>query len=209
MTDEHSSHDIQTSDKVSGEASENDIDVRLMLQVGQGNESAFEELIERHQNAVIGTVAKMLGNASDAEDIAQQVFIRLWKSAPRYQPKAKFTTFLFTIARNLVFNESRKRSRKKEYSINEREDDFHLQTPDPQTASPDDGMLQKELQAAVDQAIATLPEKQRLAVILRRYEGMPYEEIARVLELSVSAVKSQLFRARHTLRESLQQYLDQ
>lgn len=179
-----------------------------MLRVGDGDEQAFEELIERHQSAVIGTVAKMLGNASDAEDIAQQVFIRLWKSAPRYQATAKFTTFLFTIARNLVFNESRRRSRKKEYSMDERQDDFHLQTQDDVTASPDDVMLQNELRAAVDKAIADLPEKQRLAVILRRYEGMPYDEIGRVLELSVSAVKSQLFRARNTLRDSLQEYLE-
>lgn len=190
------------------ETSGNEIDVTLMLRVGNGDEQAFEELIERHQGAVIGTVAKMLGNASDAEDIAQQVFIRLWKSAPRYQPTAKFTTFLFTIARNLVFNESRRRSRKKEFSMDERQDDFHLQTPDDQTASPDDEMLQNELQSAVDKAIANLPEKQRLAVILRRYEGMPYDEIGRVLELSIPAVKSQLFRARNTLRDSLQQYLD-
>jgi RNA polymerase sigma-70 factor (ECF subfamily) len=179
-----------------------------MLNVGGGDERAFEQLIERHQSAVVGTVAKMLGNSSDAEDIAQQVFIRLWKSAPRYKPKAKFTTFLFTITRNLVFNESRRLSRTKQYSMNEREDDFHLQTPDSQTAAPDEDIQHRELQAAVDQAIAELPEKQRLAVILRRYENMPYEEIGSILKLSVSAVKSQLFRARHTLRESLQHYLD-
>lgn len=188
-------------------SSENEVDVALMLQVKKGDEQAFEQLIERHQRAVVGTVAKMLGNASDAEDIAQQVFIRLWKSAPRYKPKAKFTTFLFTIARNLVFNESRRRSRKSECSIEAREDDFHLQTPDNDTATPDAEMLQRELQQEVDKAIASLPEKQRLAVILRRYENMPYEEIGSVLKLSVSAVKSQLFRARHTLRESLQDYL--
>jgi RNA polymerase sigma-70 factor (ECF subfamily) len=188
--------------------SENDVDVALMARVGTGDEAAFEELIDRHQYAIIGTVAKMLGNSSDAEDIAQQVFIRLWKSAPRYQPTAKFTTFLFTIARNLVFNESRRRSRKKEYSMDEREDDFHLQTPDTQNATPDQSVLHAELQHAVDQAIANLPEKQRLAVILRRYEGMPYDEIGGVLGLSIPAVKSQLFRARNTLRESLQNYLD-
>lgn len=190
------------------ESAQDRIDVALMLRIGKGDEQAFEELIERHQNAIVGTVAKMLGNASDAEDIAQQVFIRLWKSAPRYKPRAKFTTFLFTIMRNLVFNESRRRSRKREYSMEEREADFHLQTPDPHTAAPDDDILQRELQQAVDRAIAMLPQKQRLAVILRRYENMPYEEISHILKLSVSAVKSQLFRARHSLRESLQQYLD-
>ncbi len=189
--------------------SENDIDVQLMQRIATGDEEAFKTLIERHQGAVIGTVAKMLGCTSDSEDIAQQVFIRLWKSAPRYKPSAKFTTYLFTITRNLVFNESRRRSRKKEYSIDEREDDFHLQTVDQQQTSPDDGLLHAELQTKIDQAIQDLPEKQRLALILRRYEGMPYDEIARIIGLSVSAVKSQLFRARNTLRESLKDYLDQ
>ncbi len=180
-----------------------------MMRVKDGDEAAFEQLIKRHQAMVIGTVAKMLGSTTDSEDIAQQVFIRLWKSAPRYEVKAKFTTFLFTIMRNLVFNESRRRSRKKESSIDEREDDFHLQTEDSQTKSPDEKILQDELQAAVDKAIASLPEKQRMAVILRRYENMPYEEIASILKTSVSAIKSHLFRARTTLRESLQQYLDE
>ncbi|MGB0993761.1 MAG: RNA polymerase sigma factor [Akkermansiaceae bacterium] len=190
------------------DATDNEVDVALMMRVGKGDEEAFGQLIERHQRAVIGTVAKMLGNTSDAEDIAQQVFIRLWKSAPRYEPRAKFTTFLFTIARNLVFNESRRRSKKQEYSMDEREDDFHLQTPDENTTTPAANLLHGELQAAVDQAIASLPEKQRLAVVLRRYEHMPYEEIGQVLELSVSAVKSQLFRARTNLREALEVYLN-
>lgn len=187
----------------------NDIDVALMMKVKEGDEAAFEQLIQRHQNMVIGTVAKMLGNPADSEDIAQQVFIRLWKSAPRYQVKAKFTTFLYTIMRNLVFNESRRRSKKKAFSINEREDDLYLQTEDQQTAPPDQHILQEELQSAVDKAISKLPEKQRMSVILRRYENAPYEEIAAALNTSVSAVKSHLFRARTTLRESLQQYLDQ
>ena len=188
---------------------ENAIDVALMTRAGSGNHAAFEELIERHQHAVVGTVAKMLGNASDAEDIAQQVFVRLWKSAGRYKPTAKFTTYLFTITRNLVFNETRKRQRRKEHSLDEQEDDWHQQIPEDGHSQPDDQLLQAELQQAVDKAIADLPEKQRLAVVLRRYERMPYEEIATVLELSVSAVKSQLFRARTALRESLQKFMDE
>jgi len=128
--------------------------------------------------------------------------------SPRYKPKAKFTTFLFTITRNLVFNESRRRSRKKEHSIEEREDDFHLQTPDTQNTPPDKKLLEGELQKAIDQAINNLPEKQRMAVILRRYQNMSYDEIGKIVELSIPAVKSQLFRARNTLRDSLQQYLD-
>lgn len=182
-------------------------DVALMAKVARGDHHAFEELVMRHQHAVVGTVAKMLGNASEAEDIAQQVFLRLWKSAPRYKPSAKFTTFLFTITRNLVFNESRRRQRRKEHSLEEQEEEWHQQVSEDGASQPDDELLQREMQKAVDRAIAALPEKQRMAVVLRRYEQMPYEEISVVLKLSVSAVKSQLFRARHALREALSNYL--
>lgn len=188
----------------------NIINVELMLRVKNGGtdaEIAFQELIELHQNAVIGTVAKMLGNHSEAEDIAQQVFIRLWKSASRYKVKAKFTTFLYTITRNLVFNETKRKQRKKEHSLEEQEENTFTQIKDDIHNSPDKKILQAELKKQVDKAIHNLPEKQRLAVILRQYENMPYEEIANVLELSIPAVKSQLFRARGTLRESLSHYL--
>jgi RNA polymerase sigma-70 factor (ECF subfamily) len=182
-------------------------DVALMGRIGAGDHAAFRMLVERYQDAVIGTAAKMLGNSADAEDIAQQVFVRLWKHAKSYRPDAKFTTYLFTIARNLVFNESRRRSRRKEVSSEEREESSHLQVEADPSRQPDSELLQAELQRAVDAAIAALPEQQRLAVVLRRYEQMPYEEIAVVLKLSLPAVKSLLFRARGTLRESLSGYL--
>lgn len=187
----------------------NEHHVALMMRVKEHADiRAFEELVEIHQHAVIGTVAKMLGSPDDAEDIAQQVFVRIWKSAKRYQPQAKFTTWLFTITRNLVFNEMRRRQRKPSVSINEREDDFHIGTPDDPSKTPDATALQNELEIAVDRAIQDLPEKQRMAVILRRYEEMPYEEIGEILKLSLPAVKSLLFRARVQLKESLQSYLD-
>ena len=151
------------------------VDVSLMGKVSQGDHDAFEELVGRHQHAVVGTVAKMLGNASEAEDIAQQVFLRLWKSAPRYKPSAKFTTFLFTITRNLVFNETRRKQRRREHSLDEQEDDWHQQIPEGREHQPDAQILQSEIQRAVDRAIANLPHKQRLAVVLRRHEHMPYE----------------------------------
>lgn len=200
----------QMSEPTPDPESENARDVELMLQVqATDDHEIFRELIERHQNAVVGTVAKMLGNASESEDIAQQVFLRLWKSRARYQPSAKFTTFLYTITRNLVFNETRRKSRRKESSLDQRKDDYELELPANPNHQPDREQLNAELRAAVDQAIEALPEKQRLAVILRRYQNLPYEEIATVLDLSVSAVKSQLFRARGTLRESLASYLAQ
>jgi RNA polymerase sigma-70 factor (ECF subfamily) len=186
-----------------------DLDFALMKRVGTGDHAAFRQLVERHQNAVIGTVAKMLGSASEAEDISQQVFLRIWRNAKRYRPDAKFTTYLYTITRNLVFNETRRRSRKKEVSADEREEFSQHAIEDSPDRRPDTELLQAELRQAVDAAIAALPESQRMAVVLRRYEQLSYEEIAAVLRLSVSAVKSLLFRARTTLRESLSAYLDE
>jgi RNA polymerase sigma-70 factor (ECF subfamily) len=183
------------------------LDFALMVRVAEGDHAAFRHLVERHQNAVIGTVAKMLGNAAESEDIAQQVFLRIWRNAKRYRPDAKFTTYLFTITRNLVYNETRRRSRKKEVSSDEREENSNLTVEASPDRQPDAQLLQAELQRKVDEAIASLPETQRMAVVLRRYEQLSYEEIAVVLKLSVSAVKSLLFRARTSLREALSEYL--
>ena len=186
----------------------NDEDVAWMARIARGDDDAFRLLVEKHQKAVIGTVAKMTNGSVDSEDIAQQVFLRIWKSAKRYQPTAKFTTFLFTITRNLVFNETAKKSRRKESSIEEQEEEWHRSVASSDESSqPDQKLAQSEMKQVVENAIARLPEKQRLAVILRRYEQMPYEEMATVLELSVPAVKSQLFRARNSLREMLADYL--
>jgi RNA polymerase sigma-70 factor (ECF subfamily) len=186
----------------------NEEDLALMAKVARGDENAFAKIVAKHQDAVLGTVAKMTNQSSDTEDIAQQVFIRLWKSAERYQPTAKFTTFLFTITRNLVFNATRKKSGKNEYSFDALEGKWRQSIEDKSSDSrPDKSIEQTELRQIIDQAISSLPEKQRLAVILRRYEKMPYEEIAETLGISVPAVKSQLFRARTALRESLGEYL--
>ena len=183
------------------------IDHVLMERVATGDHQAFRLLVERHQNAIVGTVTKMLGNTSDSEDIAQQVFIRVWKHAKRYKPDNKFTTYLYTITRNLVYNETRRRSRKKTVSTDMREDEQHLQHPDDETAQPDASLLDSELREAIDAAIQSLPENQRLAVVLRRYDNLPYEEIAAVLNTSVPSVKSLLFRARTTLRDTLAKYM--
>jgi len=168
---------------------------------------AFEQLVERHQRLVIGTVGRMLGSGSDAEDIAQQVFVRVWKNAKRYEPRAKFTTWLLKITRNLVFNELRRRSRHPQVPLQSESDEEERPLKDEQAIAPDASLLEHELQQAVDAAIANLPETQRMAVVLRRYEELSYEEIAEALDQSVSAVKSLLFRARTELRESLQRYL--
>lgn len=183
-------------------------DIAWMERVKNGDTEAFRLLIETHQLRVIGTVAKMLGDDTDAEDIAQQVFIRIWNSAARYQPTAKFTTWLFKITRNLVFNELRRRKRHPAMPLEGRDDEPERQFADPGSPSPAATMLDGELQDAIQKAIDSLPETQRMAVVLRRYEELSYEEIAEVLKLSVPAVKSILFRARADLRERLQKYLN-
>ena len=196
-------------------------DIIWMLRVRAGDRQAFGELVECHQPRVVGTVARMLGgDAAEAEDIGQQVFLRVWKSAPRYEPSAKFTTWLYTITRNLVFNELRRRKNRPQLSpISDssptqdsaagrgREDGSAL-WEDAVAPAPDATLLQSELQEAIDRAIASLPETQRLALVLRRYEELSYEEIGEVLHLSVPAVKSLLFRARVLLREKLARYLE-
>ena len=178
-----------------------------MSLAGAGDMKAFEQLVERHQRLVVGTVGRMLGTNSDAEDIAQQVFVRVWKNVKRYEPRAKFTTWLLKITRNLVFNELRRRSRHPAVPLQSETDEEERPLKDENATAPDATLLEHELQQAVDAAIAQLPETQRMAVILRRYEELSYEEIAEALDQSVSAVKSLLFRARTELRESLKRYL--
>jgi RNA polymerase sigma-70 factor (ECF subfamily) len=181
-------------------------DAELMQRTAAGDEGAFQELIERHQSRVIGTIAKMLGDASAAEDLAQEVFIRVWQAAPRYTTTAKFTTWLLTITRNLVFNETRRRGRARLLPM-EHEDGSPREIHDDASVEPGRELQEKELQDAIDAAISSLPEQQRMALILRRYEEMPYEEIATILETTIPSVKSLLFRAREDLRTKLGKFL--
>ncbi len=173
-----------------------------------GDTAAFESLVERHQALVAGTVARMLGSNSDVEDITQQVFIRVWKSAGRYVARAKFTTWLLKITRNLVFNEMRRAKRHPHLPIQIDPEGEELPLRDEATQTPDATLLHNELQKAIEGAITQLPDTQRMALVLRRYEDLSYEEIADILELSLPAVKSLLFRARTELRERLKSYLD-
>lgn len=184
-------------------------DLRWMELVKQGDMEAFRLLVEAHQYRVVATVSKMLGNDADAEDIAQQAFVRVWKSAPRYEPTARFTTWLFKITRNLVLNELRRRSRHRTESLDSSDDGERapMQAADPVTKAPDASVLNDEMQDAIQRAIDELPETQRMAVILRRYDEFSYEEIGEILGLTVPAVKSVLFRARTDLREKLRKYL--
>lgn len=183
-------------------------DLELMARVRAGEVEAFTALVERHQNRVIGTIVRMLGSPEEAEDLAQLVFVRVWRNAARWEPSAKFTTWLLTITRNLVFNEVRRRGRARVVPLEEPGDEAPREYADERATDPGEALAAAELEAAIDAAIQALPESARLAVILRRYEEMPYEEIAVVLGVTVPAVKSLLFRARSELRERLARFLE-
>ena len=178
--------------------------VGLMRRVREDDEAAFRELVEATEDRVYGTIIKMLGGVEGAEDLAQKVYLRIWQARGRYEPTAKFTTWMFSITRRLVLNERRGRARRGA---------VFYETPEegvPEAVasdSPAGEAAAGELARAIDAALAVLPEEQRTAMILRRYEEMPYEEIAAVLGATVPAVKSLLFRARETLRVKLAAWL--
>lgn len=179
-----------------------------MIGIKAGREEFFQVLINRHQTRVIGIVTKMLGDKIEAEDLAQQVFVRVWKSAERYVPSAQFTTWLLTITRNLVFNEIRRRQRCKLIAGGMEIEEKVQPLQDLAALSPAQKILDWEMQEVIQAAIEQLPDPQRLALILRRYEEMPYEDIAQVLGTSLPAVKSILFRAREELKCHLRRYLN-
>jgi RNA polymerase sigma-70 factor (ECF subfamily) len=190
-------------------------DKTLMARIAGGDEKALRELIEKHQGAVYGTIAKMLGDPAEAQDLAQQVFVRVYRAAPTYRATAQFKTWMFTIVRNLVFNEHRRRSRAVFVSLYPLDNETGhtggssgLDLPDMANKAPGENMLQQEMLRKIDEAILALPEQQRLAIVLRRYDEFSYEQIAEILKTSVPATKSLLFRARETLRVALRDYLD-
>jgi RNA polymerase sigma-70 factor, ECF subfamily len=183
-------------------------DVALMTRVRDGDTDAFRVLIERHQRAVINTIHRAIGDAWEAEDLAQRVFLQVYRSAKRYKPTAKFTTWLFTITRNTILNEHRRRSRHAAESLEALQNPPHgegggWEAADATTPDPSHEVIERELQDKIMEVIQQLPEAQRTAVILCRYEGLSYEEIAEILGCSVSATKSLLHRARLTLKEKL------
>jgi RNA polymerase sigma-70 factor (ECF subfamily) len=179
--------------------------VALMLLTRNDDEIAFRELVEATEDRVYGTIVKMLGGVEGAEDLAQKVYLRIWQARGRYEPTAKFSTWMFSIVRRLVLNEWRGRSRRGAVFVHSSTDvkQREAMSPDSPSAEASAGELAK----AIDAALQTLPEEQRTAMILRRYDEMSYEEIAAVLETTVPAVKSLLFRARETLRVRLAVWL--
>ena len=186
-----------------------DPDAALMLRVREGDRDAFESIVEKYKQPVMNLVYRTLRDLTEAEDLAQHVFLQVYKSAHRYEVTAKFSTWIFTIARNLCLNEIRRRSRHPAESMDREGDDEHpaRQIEDAASFSPPDALMQRELGEKIDEAVNALPEKQRTALLLCRQEDSSYEDIARVLGCSVSATKSLIHRARETLKETLKPYL--
>ena len=188
-----------------------DPDAALMLRVKQGDWPAFEELAEKYKQPVMNLVYRTLPDATEAEDLAQHVFLQVFKSAHRYEVSAKFTTWLFTIARNLCLNEIRRRSRHPADSLDEtfadNEEQPIRQPEELKNLSPPDSLLQDELEEKIEAALAELPEKQRTAILMCRGDEFSYEDIAEVLGCSVSATKSLIHRGRETLKQKLKPYL--
>jgi len=188
-----------------------DPDAVLMLRVQRGDLRAFEELVEKYKQAVVNLIARMLGDPVEAEDLGQNVFIQVHRSAGRYRVSAKFSTWLFTIARNLCLNELRRRSRHPAASLDaphpEREHEPQHAVADRERSGPSETLLEGELVAKIREALLDLPENQRLAILLWRDEELAYEDIAAVLGCSLTAVKSLIHRGRETLKRRLKPYL--
>lgn len=189
-----------------------DPDIRLMLQVRNDEPEAFAELVERFQHRLVGIMHHLVGNAEEAEDLAQEVFLRVYRARKKYRPRSKFSTWLFTIANNLALNSLRAKQRKPVVPLSTRDSGPLGPRPQEQLVhdegtGPVKKVEQQELVAQIRQALETLNERQRMAVVLNKFEDMNYAEIAEVMGLTTKAVKSLLSRARTNLRQALSGYI--
>jgi RNA polymerase sigma-70 factor, ECF subfamily len=172
-------------------------DVGLMLRVRDGDDGAFAQLIERHRDRVIGMLFRMVGNIHDAEELAQDAFVRVYRARVTYRPEASFSTWLFRIVTNLALNHRRKR---RPYLLNAIE-------PQADTPTADEDAVEEESERRIWRAVQELPDRQRVALVLTQMEGYSYEEAARAMATTVEAVRALNARARETLRLTLEPIL--
>lgn len=189
-----------------------DPDVRLMLQVRDDVQGAFETLVDRYQHRLLGVLAHLVGGVNEAEDLTQEVFLRVYRARKGYRPRAKFSTWLFTIANNLAMNHLRNKGRNPSVPMAGEDTGSRPVAQVSSRALSRDGtpsaqMRQVEMSDVVRQALDVLGEDQKLAVLLNKFEDMSYAEIAEVMARSEPAVKSLLARARNQLREQLEPYI--
>jgi RNA polymerase sigma-70 factor (ECF subfamily) len=186
-------------------------DAAVMLRVAAGDESGFNYLVEKHYRGMIHFLFRMVRNQAVAEELAQEVFLRVYRSRESYRAEAKFTTWLYRIATNLAVNHARDTRHERNAQT------VYLDAPDPETGTTPDvadddpnveqNLLRDERMAAIRKHVMALPERQRMAVLMHKYQGMDYRQIGDVLKLSESATKSLLFRAYQTLRDKLKEFV--
>jgi RNA polymerase sigma-70 factor (ECF subfamily) len=186
-------------------------DVEIMLRVSEGDDQGFNYLIEKYRKPIIHFMFRMVHNQAVAEELAQEVFLRVYRSRQTYRAEARFTTWLYRIATNLGVNHARDTKHERAAQ------NVYLDQPDPETGTTPDvadstpsieqDMVRDERMRAIRQHVMALPERQRMAVLMHKYQGMDYKQIGDVLKLSESATKSLLFRAYQTLRERLKEFV--
>jgi RNA polymerase sigma-70 factor, ECF subfamily len=192
-------------------AAESGSDAQVMLRVKAGDFTAFDYLVQKYRRPLVSFMYRMARNSAAAEDLTQEVFLRVYRSRENYEASAKFTTWLYRIATNLAVNYVRDtRHQRPEATVSLDEPDNEtgttLELPDA-ALTAEQGMLRRERMLAIRRKVEALPERQRLAVIMHKYQQLDYKQIAAVLKLSESATKSLLFRAYETLREQLKEFI--
>jgi RNA polymerase sigma-70 factor (ECF subfamily) len=186
-------------------------DAEVMIELRSGNMAAFDVLLAKYRKQIVHFMFRMVHNQAVAEELAQEVFLRVYRSRETYRAEARFSTWLYRIATNLGVNHARDTRHERTAST------VYLDEPDAETGSTPDvadstpsaeaGLLQQERMRAIRQHVMALPERQRMAVLMHKYQGMDYKQIGAVLKLSESATKSLLFRAYQTLREKLKEFV--
>jgi RNA polymerase sigma-70 factor (ECF subfamily) len=189
-----------------------DPDVQLMLRFQAGDDDAFRELFEKYSRAIVNFAYHFIGSRPRAEELAQDVFLQVYKAAPRYEPQAKFTTWLYRIATNACLNEVRRperryKTRPLEHQTEDSSERAEISVPDPNAIGGDVALAGRQLEAKIQSVLGDLPANQRAALVLSRVEGMSYREVAEALECTESAVKSLVFRATATMRKELTEFL--
>ncbi len=192
-------------------AKQNDPDYPVLVRIQKGEKEVFAILVDKYKQPLINMLARIVHDPVEAEDLAQTAFIQAYKAIDKFNYSSRFATWLFTIARNLALNELRRRARHPagslEESIETEDSTIAHQYEDKKSAIPWQDLIKDELIAKIEEALASLPENQRTALILYQQEDFSYEEIAKTLGCSVSATKSLLHRARETIKQMLKPYL--
>jgi len=183
-----------------------DDDIELMLSFQKGEKSCFEKILEKYEKPLINFIFRTIGDRWAAEDLTQEVFLRIYRSAATYKPLAKFSTWLYKIAFDLCIDHQRK-GKVKTISLNDpintEEGQIIREIPDLSQITPDTSIEKRQISETVQAAVLSLPANQRLALTLRIYENKSYQEISKILGCSISAVESLLFRARQNLKQKL------